>query len=131
MPEFQDGLRDHLTLNSSVPMPKETVSPLGTVRTAASVPWNRTAPVWLRTAATTTLPHEVPAGPKTMAGRTQTFYPNRGITTPGKGPNLLATLAVQQASSPPAEKVIPLWHLALLCAATFFFTASAAWLFLG
>ena len=71
------------------------------------------------------------AGPKTMAGRTQTFYPNRGITTPGKGPNLLATLAVQQASSPPPEKVIPLWHLALLCAATFFFTASAAWLFLG
>ncbi len=71
------------------------------------------------------------AGPKTMAGRTQTFYPNRGITTPGKGPNLLATLAVQKASLPPPEKVIPLWHLALLCAATFFFTASAAWLFLG
>ena len=71
------------------------------------------------------------AGPKTIAGRTQTFYPNRVITTPGKGPNLLATLAVQKAALPPSEKVIPLWHLVLLCIATFFFTASAAWLFLG
>ncbi|MGL6076462.1 MAG: ParA family protein [Fimbriiglobus sp.] len=51
---------------------------------------------------------EPSAGPKTMSGRTQTFYPNRTATTGGKGPNLLAPPSKRTAPSSATVRAISL-----------------------
>jgi chromosome partitioning protein len=93
-------------------------------------------------------PEPESAGPKTMAGRTQTFYPDRVAATGGKGPNLLApppTNSKKLASSPgtrpvakpaavrpePTEEGTPIWQLLALGIATFVAATAAAWFFVG
>ena len=93
--------------------------------------------------------HEPSAGPATMAGRTQTFYPNRmTAATGGKGPNLLAPASAHQKRqssvavrplapatprptprSAPDEETTPVWQLLALGLATFAAATAAAWCF--
>ncbi len=91
---------------------------------------------------------EVSAGPATLSGRTQTFYPNRMAATGGKGPNLLAPTnkplqrhsasgirPVQADPEPvPAREVADddtasVWQLVALGVATFAAATAAAWCF--
>ena len=89
------------------------------------------------------------AGPKTLSGRTQTFYPDRLAATGGRGPNLLAppvqavretkrTSTAAPTAKPVAsfdamieEESASVWQLLLLCGATFLAALSAAWFFVG
>lgn len=92
---------------------------------------------------------EVSAGPATLSGRTQTFYPNRMAATGGKGPNLLAPTnkplqrhsaaalrPVQAAPAPVAapevadDDAAPVWQLVALGVATFAAATAAAWCFM-
>lgn len=91
---------------------------------------------------------EVSAGPASLSGRTQTFYPNRMATTGGKGPNLLAPTnkplqrhsasgirPVRAAPAPVAAAEVPdddtasVWQLVALGVATFAAATAAAWCF--
>ena len=92
---------------------------------------------------------EPTAGPVTLAGRTQTFYPNRMAATGGKGPNLLAPGSAQQKRhssaavrpvpaaaparptrpAPDADEETPVWQLIALGVATFAAATAAAWCF--
>ena len=92
---------------------------------------------------------EPSAGPATMAGRTQTFYPSRMAATGGRGPNLLdpASAQAKRPSSPavrplttaaparpiarpaPDERTTPIWQLLALGVATFAAATAAAWCF--
>jgi chromosome partitioning protein len=92
----------------------------------------------------------VAAGPVTMGGRTQTFYPNRTATTGGRGPNLLASPTMTGVKVPrpfgaaaparavprpapadePADDGTPVWQLVALAVGTFAAATTAAWCFL-
>ena len=90
---------------------------------------------------------EVSAGPATLSGRTQTFYPNRMAATGGKGPNLLAPTnkplqrysapavrpvrapAPAAAPAPEDDDAAPVWQLVALGVATFAAATAAAWCF--
>ena len=91
---------------------------------------------------------EPSAGPATMAGRTQTFYPDRMAATGGKGPNLLdpsskpsqrpSSAAVKPVKDPaptpvaaaaPDDDTTPIWQLVALGVATFAAATAAAWCF--
>ena len=90
---------------------------------------------------------EPSAGPATMAGRTQTFYPSRMAATGGKGPNLLdpsskptrrpSSVTVRALPADPApaptpesgDETTPIWQLVALGVATFAAATAAAWCF--
>ncbi len=91
---------------------------------------------------------EPSAGPATMSGRTQTFYPSRMAASGGKGPNLLAPsskpakrptqVAVRPVAAAaarpiaypePDEAATPIWQLVALGVATFAAATAAAWCF--
>ena len=93
-------------------------------------------------------PEPAGGGPKTLSGRTQTFYPDRLATTGGRGPNLLApptqtlrepkraaskqqTRTIASKTSSETEEATPIWQLLMLCGATFLAALSAAWFFVG
>ncbi len=96
---------------------------------------------------------EPSAGPATIAGRTQTFYPNRMPASGGRGPDLLApsgkplqrhssaTVRALPAAAParsaprpaprpaPDDEATPVWQLIALGVATFAAATAAAWCF--
>jgi len=91
------------------------------------------------------VPEPESAGPASLSGRTQTFYPTRMGASGGKGPNLLApsprplkrptpaaVQPVRAAAPAPAAggESAPVWQLVALGVATFAAATAAVWCFL-